>query len=291
MKKSVKIFLLFLIIIALFAGVFFYLNPKKALLIIFPDINEVENVHIRLLKDTALIDLDLKLQNKSILKLNIDSFIYRVRLDTTTILHRSQETKIILSPGQKEIFKMPLALSFTRIKKQIKDLQGTDSVNLDVELEIVYSTLLGRTTLPVNRTYRIAVPRPPEIKLLGTEYVGREKKVFFVNAYLRVINYSKYDLNLTRINYKMYVSDLFEVEDKFPGKIHVKPYSNEDFTIPLKLEFNRLLKTAFLVITNQDVVPYKLKITAMVGSKNTEAEPVPVELEKQGSLELRKKKR
>ena len=289
MKKSTKRAVTIILILLVLIGTYFYLNPKKALLIIFPDIKEIEKVHVRLLKDTALIDLDLTLQNKSILKLNIDSLSYKIKLDTSTILLRAQEIKLALNPGQKDNFKMPLAISFTRIRKQIQDLQGTDSMNLNIDLEIVYSTWFGRTTLPVQKDLRLAVPRPPEIKLVKMEYVGREKKVFFVNAHVRISNYSKIDLNLNRINYQMQVSDLFKVEDKYPKDLHIKPQSEENFIIPLKLEFDKLIKTAFLVLTDQDVVPYKLKVTGLVESKNKDVEPIPVEVEKEGKLELRKK--
>src|SRR5688572_9258075 len=130
MKRTVKIILILLLLLLIGAGLYYYLNPKKALKIVFPELEEIQKVRIRLLKDTALIDLDILIENNSIFKLNIDSLQYHIALDTTVLFEKQQYLNIVMEAGDHDTMTLPLALPFKRLVRQIKTLQGEDSTEI-----------------------------------------------------------------------------------------------------------------------------------------------------------------
>lgn len=269
-------------------GAYYFLNPKKALNIIIPEFSEVENIHVTLIGDTAHIDVDLRMQNKSFFKLNIDSLIYYVNFDSATLLAKSQYLNIELQPSQTDTLKLPLALPFKRLMKKIKSLQGEDSTNIKIDVRMVYATIFGHTSLPYTKTIRIAVPHPPKFEIEKIEYVSRDKKTIQLLAHVTMHNYGNIDLNVSDIKYNMVVKDVFKAEGGEKRNISIKPKSNISVKLPISVEFESYLKTLGLIITNNDKVNYHLTVTGMLQNDKVGDKKTPIQIEKDGILELKK---
>ncbi|PBQ34399.1 hypothetical protein CNR22_22345 [Sphingobacteriaceae bacterium] len=287
MKKGLKIFLVCFVLVAAVGGYFFF-HPKRALDIIIPKFENIENVHITPLSDTLLIDADVQFENKSIFKLTIDSFIYHVKLDTLTLLSKSQNLNIKMLPSTKDTVRLPVSLPFKRLSKEIKNLQDQDSVDITYDLRVVYSTWLGKANLPYKKTVKIAVPIPPKFEIEKLDYKKREKNLFYFDAYVKVINKGKLDLHLSDIKYKLTVKENLKVEGKDDQDIHLKPGTETLVVLPITVEFKHLLKTLVSVVTDNDKVNYHLKVTGMARMDKISTKKTPVEIEKKGITELKK---
>lgn len=289
MAKGLKIGLVILLIALVGAGLYFYLNPKKALNIIIPEISDIENIHVKFKGDTALINLTLDVENKSLFKLNIDTLSYHIQLDTSTLLSKSQPLNLQLLKRQKDSINVPLALPFKRLMKKIRSLQGEDSVNIPIEVRIVYSTVFGKAVLPYSKTVRIEVPHPPKFEVEKIEYVKREKKTVFLNAHIKMINYGKINLDVSGLSYTLTTKKkLFTAKGSYPDEIHVRPKSVIAKTLPIKIEINKLFKTLGLIITNKDKVKYHLIVKGFIKNNKLGDEKTPIEIEKDGTLEIKK---
>lgn len=288
MKKGLKITGSVLIIVLLAGAAFFYLHTRKPLNVIVPEFEAIEYAHISFMEDTALINADLQFENKSFLKLDVDSLIYNIKLDTLTMLSKSQYIGIKLSPSQIDTVDLPVALPFKRLKKEIADLQKQDSVGITFDLRIVYSTIFGRKSLPYKKTKQIAVPVPPKLKIEKLEYVGRKKNMFDFNAHVKIINKGKLDLHISDIAYDLIVKDNFSAKGKDQQEIHLKPSSETEVVLPIKIEFRHLFKTLVNIATDNDQVDYRLKITALAQMDKLSKKKTPLEIEKSGKTELKK---
>ena len=290
MKKTLKVVALLLLFGIIGIAAYFYLNPKKGLKIILPELNQIQNIHVRLSQDTAFIDLDLKIANKSFFKLHIDSLMYHVRLDTSTLLSKNEYLDLELKPSQQDTLHLPLALPYKRLMKKIKSLQGQDSVDIPIDVRAVYATIFGKAVLPYSKTLRIEVPHPPKFEVEKIEYLKRHKKTGFFLAHVKIQNYGKIDVNISDIKYRLVVKELFTAEGSEKKNIHIKPKSTLEVKLPIQVEFKSLLKTVGRYIRDDDRVDYRLKVTAQIQNDKISLQKTPIEIEKSGVMELRKRK-
>lgn len=288
MKKGLKIGSVVFVVAAAVTAGFLFFNPKRALNIILPEFQNIENVHITALSDTLLIDADIQFENKSIFKLTIDSFIYHVKLDTLTLLSKSQDLNINMLPSTKDTVRLPISLPFKRLSREIKNLQKQDSVGITYDLRVVYSTWIGQTDLPFKKTVTIAVPVPPKLEIEKLEYRSRDKNLYHFNAHVKIINKGKLDLHLSDLHYKLVVKENLQAEGKDSGEIHLKPGTETSVVLPITVEFDHVLKTVVSVLTNKDKIAYRLKITGMARIDKLSTKKTPVEIEKEGVTELKK---
>jgi len=288
MGKFFKIFFIVLFLALLGIVGYYFFNRKKALNIIIPSIDNIENIHIKFLGDTALVDLDLDVTNKGLFKIHIDTLAYHIRFDTNTLLSKSEFIGLELSKGQKDTIRLPLKLPYKRLMAQIKSLQGQDSVNIPIDVRVVYSTIVGKAVLPYSKNLRIEVPHPPKFEVEKIEYLKREKKDIYLDAHIKMHNYGKIDLDIMRLSYTLTAEDLFAANGSENKEIRVKPKSVIQATLPIKVELKKVFKTIGRVITNNDKVKYHLVIHGFVKTKKDSDDETPIQIEKDGILELKK---
>jgi LEA14-like dessication related protein len=264
------------------------LYPKKAQNVLIPKVEQVKQVKIRIKGDTALLDLDLELQNHGPFKMNIDSLIYNVKFDTATLLSAAQDLDVVLKPGARDIYRIPAKLPYKRLFRNIKKVQDFDSVPIVSDVRIVYSTIFGTRAVNHEKTSTIAVPVPPEFELEKIEYVRYHKKTVYLNAYLTMHNYGKIELDVTGLAYHMKVEDLFTAEGKHEEVIHVKPKSDITKILPIEVEVSKVWKTFSKIVLERDKLNYHVKITGKAKAKGLGDEPSEIEIVKNGKLEVLK---
>jgi LEA14-like dessication related protein len=284
MKKTI---LIVTSLVAVGIATWLFLKPKNALKLIVPEIERIKNASVRFKKDTAYIGIDFVVKNSGFFRLNIDSLYYKVSYDTSLYIEKKIATKVALDRGEVDSVKVPVSLPYKKLISTIKNLQSEDSTKIEVKIKIVYNNIWGNATLPYEKTVSLAVPHPPRIEVLGTEFIKREGKYFLVHTAVKVSNPGKLDLRLRNTRFRIKVKDLFTAEEAYPQDIVLKPGTDKTFRVPLKLYFTNLLKTALLVLTDKDKVPYRMHVTALFSTPAMEEE-APVDLEKNGILEIRK---
>ena len=277
--------MIFLILVLLGLAAYLYLNPKKALRVIIPDLNAMENLHVTLLQDTALIEARLDIENKGLFKLDIDSLEYRVKMDTATLLSESRYLGLELRRSQKDTIDLPVALPFKRMRKVIREHQGQDSLDLPIEVKLVYGTVFGRKVLRYSKTIRIEVPRPPEFEIEKVEYLRREKKTGFFMIHLKMLNHGKVRLNVSDLHYRFEAPELFSARGREQKMVHIEPRSAITVQLPVQVEFKQVFKLLGRWLGRREV-DYQLKVTGLIQVKDGERK-IPIEVERRGRMELR----
>lgn len=288
MKKTVKI-LLFLVVLALLTfGAYFYFTPKKALNIVLPEANELSELDLRLDDDTAHVGLKIRVKNKSLFKLDIDSLIYVITVDTATMVSKAQRLNVQLKRGMEDTVLLFIALPYKRLSNKIKSSQGKDSLDIGVDLKLVYNTVFGETTLPFQKNIPMEVPKPPKFEISHVEFLKREKKTGYFMVDILMHNYGKIDLTISALNYRMEMEDLFTANGRHPETVVIKPKSDLVFKLPIKVEFKKVIKMISKVISNNDKVNYTLHVDALVQNDKVDKKKTPLTLSKQGQFELKK---
>jgi LEA14-like dessication related protein len=288
MKKALKILLIVIVLALLSLGVYLYFNPKKALNIVLPEAKELSELDIRLDDDTAHISLKIHVKNKSLFKLNMDSLMYAITVDTATMLSKTQKLNVQLKRSQEDTVLLPIAIPYKRLSNKIKASQGKDSLDIGIYLKLVYRTVFGETSLPFQKTIRIEVPRQPKFEITHVEFLKRKKKTGYFMVDVMMHNYGKIDLKVSDLKYRMKVEDLFTADGRHPETVVIKPKSHLVFKLPVKVEFKKMFKTISKVISNNDKVNYVLKVDAFVQNDKVDAKKTPLKLTKQGQFELKK---
>ena len=277
------------IAVLIIAGGLFIITyyPKLAQNILIPDIKQMESAQLRLKGDTIFARISLLMANHGIFKMNLDSISYKVEFDTMRVLSKTQDLSIVLRPGESDTFMLPVAIPFRRIAARIGDLQDRDSVDIHNDIRLVYRTVFGRAVLPHKKTSRIVTPIPPQFSVERVEFVSRKGKTLQLLAHLKFVNKGRLMLQIKDLKYSITVMDLFVAEGKVDRIIEVIPRNTIIEKVPVTVDLKRPLKTAYLVASNQDLVPYSLQISLVVTAGEVMNE-TKVSLENRGKFELRK---
>lgn len=299
MKKK-KVFTWLIVIVLLLAisitGLVFYNNPKKALKFVFPDLAEISLVKAKIKNDTAYLKVDAILQNRSFYTLTIDTLFYQIKLADTLIFTQTTALNLRQKKYQTDNVELPLKLPIKTIKRTIRGLQKQDSTQIEVKVYVVYNTILGHTKVPLTKVTRIKVPVPPQIKLekMDMKDFDLKKETIEAVAHVKIINRGQLlDLDVHEIHYSLVLgNNLINTKGVYASSIVIKPGSTTDLTVPVLVHINKPFKVAWKIATNNDKMPYKLKLLAKLDeNKIYDKDDVPIELEAEGRMELVKKKK
>ncbi len=233
------------------------------------------------------------LENKSIFKLDIDTLFYKITLADSLLFVETKVLNMKQKPGEKKQVELPLRIPIHKTMSTIKFLQHQDSTYLEIEAYIVYNTLFGSEKIPVSKHMKIKVPVPPQIKVehIETDHLSLTRKAADITATIKIINKGELlDLNIHKIHYTLSLGNKLVTSDgTFDKPITIKPSSETIVKIPITVEVNKILKTAWKFVTNEKL-KYTIKVTAELDENSFyKKSNIPLEITAAGNVKLRKK--
>lgn len=280
------------IVLALGAVVFYYYqNPKKALALVVPEFDKVGFLSAKVENDTIILNTSFVLCNKSPYELEVDTVGFELKLADNTIIKQTIVQVFKIKRYQKAEVPVELRLNHKRIRELIKSLQAQDSTNLEFAVNVDYDTFLGHVAFPFSSSKRIAVPRPPKIKIVHFE---RHKfkfsdKTMAADVHLEVTNEGKLDLDIRELQYRLSIKQgLIETQGTFSQEIKIRPKSRKIVVIPIEIVIEKPLKLYLMVLRNKDKLPYTLNLMALIDDHFLFNQTAPVAFFKEGVMELKK---
>lgn len=270
-----------------------FFNPKKGLKLVLPDLDDITLVNATIENDTAYVDVDMLLENKSIFKLDLDTLFYRIVLADSLLFNQTQVLNIRQKAGDVNTFKLPLKIPISKTMHTVKSLQKQDSTYLEMDSYIVYNTVFGHAKIPVSKRVKIKVPVPPEIKVnrLELDKISVADKTVNLRVAVAIINKGELlDLNIHGISYHLELGENLVTSDGvYNTPIRVKPLSETRVEIPVTIKVNRIVKTAWKYLTN-DELPYHIDVKAQLDENSFyHKSNIPVQAKAEGRAKLRKK--
>lgn len=292
--KKIRVIAIVILILAIAIFILFYVfNPRKALNLIIPDMNSIVFIDAKIKGDSLFTKIDLVVQNKSPYRLTIDSIYYKINLSDVLVTEEVVPLKLSQKKFQIDTVKLPINVSFKKIRRTIKNLQKFDSTNVDFQFYVIYNTIFGHVKIDYKNSKKIAVPVPPQIKVISTDqkkYSMRDKTLT-ANITIEIINKGKnIDMELSNIHYHFVSKNVLNSEDVLKQKIKIKPSSTATVVLPVLINIEHPLKTAISIATDNDIVNYTLSMQADMKLNNMKNNDqlIPVNFEAKGSLELKK---
>lgn len=289
MKRILRITGILLLVFLLVLGVVIFLNPKKVVRYIVPELKQINEVNIAMKGDSAYINSSLTVQNRSFLSMAIDSIKYKIKLIDKEYLQSEKYLGLKLKPGQIDTLDFAFSIPFNEVMNDLREERKLgDSTDYTINISLVYSTIFGAAELPYKKTAKIKIPQPPKIELVKVHYNKIRLKHFEAEADLKIINYNKIELIISNLDYSMDIAGRGKVAGTYTEPIHIKPNGETYVTMPLKVDLKNIGKTLLDVITNEDNYEYILTLNGIVKSPHDNQEPVKINLIKEGKMELKK---
>ncbi len=272
-------------------GLYFYFNPKKALVLAVPELTNFDYVKFKVEEDTLIFETKISLTNKSPFGMEVDTLDIKLKLGDSLLIDKML-TKVFDIPA-KGVQEIPFSLRIHRKKFHdiLESLQDQDSTDFSMDINADYNTFLGHIALPYSITKRIPVPIPPKVRVLKLE---RHKfkfsdKTMKAEVYLEIENRGRLNMNIHELYYDMSLNnDLVKAEGTFNQEVKIEPRTTKQVMIPITIQVNRPLKVYMMILTDNDDMHYTLRLKANVDEHMLFDKSAPVTFYKEGVMELKK---
>jgi LEA14-like dessication related protein len=284
---SISGLFILLLIIAGFILIKFY--PKKLIWLVVPEVERIGDININLADDWAHLSSQLTVVNKSFFTITIDSIRYSLKLMDQEYIHHEKYLGLSLKPSASDTVNFSIDIPLEELIRDLKEERKSgDSMNYAVNLSLVYSTLFGNAKLPLNKTAKIKIPRPPDLELTGIKYHKLHLDHFDADISLNIINYNNIEMTISDLKYLIRIHDAAEVSGIYKEPVHIKALSESGVILPIRVEMKNVGAAFLKIIANNDKYKYTLKANGNVDLLSPKQETFHVNLMKEGVMELKK---
>ncbi len=284
--KRLSIFILSLLIVS--GGVIFIFHDKITTHFI-PAIEQIGDLHIQIKNDTAYITSKLTAKNKSFLRIKVDTLKYKITLFNKTYLQNKKLIGKVLRGYGKDTLEFSLKIPYVTILKDLKiQRKKGDSASYSINIFLQYSTVFGKSEIPITKSARLKIPQPPELEIIGIKYKKIRWKSILADAKIKIANYSNVTLQIKKVSYSIDILKQGKMKGDYIEPITIKPNGTTYIILPIKINANNLGKTLFEILINKDTYDYILKLNAIIESVDSLKKSFQIDIIKEGRMELRK---
>ena len=142
--------------------------------------------------------------------------------------------------------------------------------------------------VPINKSAKIKIPQPPELKILEIKYKKIHLKSILAEAKIKIINHSAVSLSIKDLSYSINISNHGTLKGKHIESICIKPNGTSFINLPIEININNIGKAIFEVIMNKDNYDYTLNLNAILESSHPLKESFHINISNSGKMELKK---
>ena len=288
-KNKIKHISIFILVLAITSGGMVYIFRAQLISYFIPKLEQIGDVHIRVKNDTSYISAKLVIQNQSFLKIEIDTIKYKVSLFEKTYLQNEQSLGAVLPAHGSDTVDLSLKIPFVAILKDLKaEREKEDSANYSINVSLQYATVFGKSEIPINKSAKIKIPRPPDLKIVDMKWKKVHLKSLSAIAKIKIINYNTVTLSIKELSYSMNILKHGTIKGSYEEAITIKPQATTFIELPLEINVKHIGKTVFQILINKDNYDYILALNATMESLGPVKQSFQVDLVKEGKIELKK---
>lgn len=283
LKLGLKVVVVLILLVGIGVPVYFIIKKQKMLNLIVPDLKEITLIRADIHQDTAHIEVNAVVENKAPYDMKIDSIVCELALGGTELISTSQYIGLSQKSGESDTIKVAVAVPISHTRNKIRSLQKQDSTGIAFYVSIVYSN----RKISFIRGQQIEVPVPPKIRLLKTENLEVKlfRKKVKADLFLEIINDGKnLSLDIHDIQYELSISNDFATKGKFGKDISIRPQSSQILKFPLDVKIIQPGKTIMKILSDQDRLPFRVKISGYLDVGKLKR--IPVVIFASGKLEI-----
>jgi LEA14-like dessication related protein len=289
--KIVKRTLLVLFILLLAAAAAIYFWRVEIREHVLPSVEDVTVEKVSIHNNKAHISMFLTVTNPDMADFELDKVVMEVLNDTLHLMRYENDSALAIKRGETRTFPFEFDLPMKPLMKRIRSLQDQDSTDLRVIGSMIVKTNFGDFRLPIDRIIDVPVPTPPKVTVHSIEYLGHENENydFIINLSLEIKNENI--TALRDVTYDFQGSDFLESKGTYDKDVVPDGSGRAEVHLPVRVAAVNRLKILSKVLTNNDIIDYKLVMTGTVITKNDDISEVPLSFMKEGQVELYNKER
>jgi LEA14-like dessication related protein len=289
MKKILKWVGISLLLLIVISGLLIYINRAKLVTRFIPAVEQVGDITIDIKNDTVYISSNLTAENKTFLKIEIDTIKYKISLFGKTYLQNSEFIGRTLHGYGKDTINFSLKIPYVTILKDLNaERKKGDSASYTIDISLHFSTFLGKSEFPVTKSAMLKIPQPPELEVMKIDYHKIRLNSITANAEIKITNYNEVGLTITELNYSMNILKQGKLKGSYIPPIEIKGNGVSFITIPITITPKNLGKTIFDIARNKDNYAYTLSLDGKLESSTTPKRNFQVSIVKSGRMELKK---
>ncbi|XP_058743105.1 uncharacterized protein LOC131615933 [Vicia villosa] len=107
-----------------------------------------------------------------------------------------------------ETVKIPLTLIYDDIKKTYSDIKPGSIIPYLIKVDLIFDVpVLGRLTLPLDKTGKIPIPYKPDVDIEKIQFKKFSMEETVANLHLKLENMNDFDLGLNALDYEVWLGD------------------------------------------------------------------------------------
>ena len=166
MKNALKRIGIFALVLVIITSASFFIFRKNIITYFTPIVKQTGEINIKIQNDTSYVAAKLIVTNNSFIKIKIDTIKYKVSLFNKTYLHSENFLGLVLPPHGNDSLDFSLKIPYAVILKDLKaERKKGDSAGYSVNIFLQYSTPFWKSEMPVNKSGKLKIPQPPELKI------------------------------------------------------------------------------------------------------------------------------
>src|ERR1035437_3173008 len=289
MKNKIKLIGVFIIVLAMIVVGVIFIYQTEIIAHYIPAVEQIGVIDIKVKNDTTYISSKLTVQNKTFLKIGIDTMKYKVSLFDKAYLQSQRYIGMLLRGYGTDTLDFSLKIPYVTIIKDLKaERKKGDSASYSINISLQYSTALGKAEMPISKSAKIKIPQPPELEVVEIKYKKFRFKSILAEAKIKIINYSAVTLSVKEMRYSMDILKQGNLKGNYKEPFEIKPKGTTFINLPIEINPTNLGKTIFEIIINKDSYDYILTMNAILESDNGVKESFNIGLTKNGKMELKK---
>lgn len=283
------------VVLALLLGmvgfaVYLYVKKQKMLNLLLPEMTEITLIEANIHNDTAFVEVHAVVVNKAPYPMHIDSIVCDLTLGGTKLVSTNQFIGVHQEIGGTDTVSFSVKIPISHTQNKIKSLQNQDSTGISFHATIVYTGF----RLKLAKGKKIQVPVPPQLRVLKTERKELRlfKKDVQVDLYVEVTNEGKnISLDIHDLQYELDIGSDLSTKGKYGKDLSIRPHSSVILKFPLDFTLNHPMKTIRKVWSDNDRVPFKIKLSGYLDALNMKRIPVVIFVSGQMEIVNEKKKK
>lgn len=171
---------------------------------------EVSAIHIASMDlKHADIVVDILFSNPNPIPIPLVDINYLVESDNRKLVSGLIPDAGTVHPHDSETLKVPLSLIYEDIKSTYREIEPGSIISYRVRVEfIVDIPVIGRITVPVERTGEISVPYKPQVDLLKIKLRHFSFEETSAILHLSIDNKNDFDLGLNSLEYEVWLAEV-----------------------------------------------------------------------------------
>lgn len=202
---------------------------------------------------------DVRIENPNPVAVQMLSYDYDFNINENDFIEGKQEKKLQIESAGASTFQIPMRVNFSELYNLFSNLRNNDeadyklAANLDFDLPV-----LGRTTLPIEKSGSLPMIKLPKIKLasLNVDEVNFSSADLTLN--LQVDNPNGFGLLLNALNYSLNVNGRSWVNGSSKKDITISENNSDQISIPISLNISEIGSSVVQLLRSSGEVNYDL---------------------------------